>query len=419
MKKDVKEQIDYGNYPERMHPRTERKLGDPEQNVFGASPAMPRGSQDVEKLGSDRFKKVVDKLRDAIHQPNLTSAVVQDMIQREFMSSVMRAKSIELQFTDRLEALAVKAALKVTETPEGKYNINAKLMSGAGEIGNEEFKFEPQPKPEQPGGEEEGEQDFDINTLTKEEKFQLEVHKRNIINALMAGSAKKGHYIFQDPEIKDELDHMNPQLYNYYLKVMAINDYFYFIMEDMIEQMSGSGEGIEGREDIDSDEDEKFDINAKGLLFPILCHEVIKGIEEALGKFGYSDNPIMATDVLGQTDTLPNEAMALRIGPELVDNLRQVFPNELFDETNFGIRPFFIMTLYQIPATDFLKVIRDSISQNERDRTNAKNRFKQIFDKAKGAKERYEQKQRPKNQPPPENMDDFLKSLGIGMPPQN
>lgn len=445
--KKIMEQIDYGDYPERMDPGTERRISDPTRNVYGTSPAMPRGTQDIQKIASERFKEVVDKLRAAIDQPTLTSNTARTIIMNEFMSSTIAAKSIERRFKDQLEKLAIKAALDVTETEEGKYNIKAILTDAPGMIGSEKFQLRPktrqprQPEPPiPPQGEEElfqepGSEDERIEVgLDREEFFQLEVHKRNIINGIIQGAAKKGHYIFQKPSIKQELDNINPDLYDYYLKVMAINDYFYFTMQSLIDTMSSTGTGIEGREDISSvkakppeqndDEGEegeegpegaeevpqedigKFDIVAKGLLFPILCHEVIKGIEETLGKFGYAENDETAQEVIGQTDILSHEAMHLRIGPGLVQRIRQHLPDEMFSEENFGIKPFFFMILYKIPARPFLSLIADVVSDDERDNNNARNKFKEIFQQALATKQRYERKRQGTQEPtaPPEHV---------------
>ena len=447
MPKRLKEQIDYGDYPERMDPGTERRLGDPEKNLYGTNPAMPRGSLDVQRLASDRFKKVVDKLRTAINQPNLTSEYVEGMIMQEFATSVVRAKEIELRFKEELEELAVTAGLKITETPEGRYNIDAKLTdNGVTEIDPEKFQLTPQPKPNfnnpqnQEGGEEgnqpgnqggENDDRFNPNVLTRNERFDLEVQKRNIINGIIQGASKKGHYIFQNPEIKAKLDEMDPRLYGYYLKLMAINDYFYFKMGDLIQQALEVGAGIGGREDLTGNrprggeagggaggeegggagreeggeglqghEVSEHNIKAQGVLFPILCHEVIKGIEEALSKFGYSEDPEIAKGVLGQSDILSNEAMQLRIGPELVDRIRECLPNEMFDEENYGIKPFFYKILYEIAPKPFLDLIGKVVSQDERDKTIAKNLFRGIFSQAKQMKQRYEpMDQLPANQP--------------------
>ena len=457
--KYIKEQIDYAGYPERMDPNTERTIGNPEKNVYGKSPAMPRGTLDVEKLASERFKKVVDKLRGAMGQPNLASQTAMQMISEAFMSSVHGAKAIENEHTEELEKLAIEVSLKATETPEGRYSIDAKLTGGEGKIPGQGFQFKEKPKPNfnddgdeeddeegnEEGNEEGGQEEkmpdedaFDVNNLTRDEQFELEVHKRNIINGIISGMGKRGHYVFQDPDVKEQLDNIDPLLYGYYLKVMAINDYFYFKVEDMIQRMSSDGNGIEGREDIKSKRAPKqkggpvepepeaepgqptppdFDITARGLLFPILTHEIIKAIEETLGRAGLSSNTNIHSAVFGQTDTLPNEAMQLRIGPELVERIRKNLPNEMFDERNHGVKPFFYKILYQIPPKPFLKIIANIVSDDQRDNNDSALKFKEIFAQAIALKKRYEQKDAvPKIKKPNDggDIDDLLRNLGIG-----
>jgi len=69
--------------------------------------------------------------------------------------------------------------------------------------------------------------------------------------------AKKGHFHFQKPEVKAQLDAINPSLYRDYLGIMAINDFMYFTMEQMIEMMSQTGQGVAGKVEMDdADEDE-------------------------------------------------------------------------------------------------------------------------------------------------------------------
>jgi hypothetical protein len=50
----IKEQINYGDRPERMDPRLERKLGSPE-SLYAKNPALRKGVADVERLVSSRF----------------------------------------------------------------------------------------------------------------------------------------------------------------------------------------------------------------------------------------------------------------------------------------------------------------------------------------------------------------------------
>ena len=292
MAKKIKEQVDYGNTPERMDPNLERKLGSPE-NLYAKNPAMKKGSADVQRLVSQRFQKVADKLREVTGIEDLSSQQVQGMVYQEMMRKLPGIMRIESEHRDELIELAKEASLDESEVPANWYQIEANL----GMPDSSNFRFGPEDDEED---EEEEEKDeplefpsFDVEDLTDEEQLEIEKHKRNIINAIIQGAAKKGHYLFQKPEVKARLDAISPTLYGDYLGIMAINDFLYFTMEQMIEMMSQTGQGVAGKvelEDADEEEggeegEEKPDtkIIATGLIFPILCHEILKGLEEDTG----------------------------------------------------------------------------------------------------------------------------------------
>jgi hypothetical protein len=432
MKKKFNEQIDYGDRPERMDPNLERKLGSPE-NLYAKNPALKGGVEDVQKLVSKRFQKVAQKLSQVTGIEDLSSKQVQQMVFQEMMRKVPNIMSIEARHRDELIQLAIEASLDESETPEGQYQIEANL--GMPDASN--FRFEPEDEEEE---EEENDQpqipSFDIEDLTDEEILELEKHKRNIINAIIQGAAKKGHYLFQKPEIKSRLDAINPSLYNDYLGIMAINDFMYFSMEQMIEMMSQTGQGVAGKVELgDADEDEDGEggedqpdtkIMATGLIFPILCHEIIKGLEEAKGRHGYPKDPKLANKVLSQTDTLSNEPMQLRIGPEIVERIRFALPDEIFDPSNKGLINWFHILLYQIEAQEFLDVIGNAISDDKSKVKLATNRFKEIVKEAMVMKQEFEDYKEEQgvdsndfNDDDDDMLDDFLSDLGIPRAPRN
>ena len=210
---------------------------------------------------------------------------------------------------------------------------------------------------------------------------------------------------------------------------MAINDFLYFSMEQMIEAMSQSAQGVAGKVELSgSDEDEGGEeggeekpdtlIIAQGLIFPILCHEVIKGLEEAKGRHGLPQNPELARKVMGQTDTLMNEPMQLRIGPEIVEKIRFALPDEMFDEENKGLINWFHTLLYQIPAQEFLEIIGDVISEDQSKVKNATKRFEEIMKEAKQLKQEFEDYKEEEDISSEDDgdLDDFLGSLGITRP---
>jgi hypothetical protein len=427
MAKKLKEQLDYGNTPERMDPNLERKLASPE-GMYAKNPAMKKGAEDVQRLVSKRFQKVADKLRQVTGIEDLSSQQVQGMVYQEMMRKLPNIMRIEAAHRDELIELAKEASLDDAEVPADWYQIEASL--GMPDTSN--FRMEPEDDEDEEDDDEDGKEklkfpSFDLDELTDEEILELEKHKRNIINALIQGAAKKGHYLFQKPEIKSRLDAIDPSLYRDYLGIMAINDFLYFSMEQMIEQMSQTGQGVAGKVELDDADDEGGEegeeqpdtkIIATGLIFPILCHEIIKGLEEAKGRHGLPSDPGMREKVLGQTDVLSNEPMQLRIGPEIVEKIRFALPDDIFDPEYKGLINWFHILLYQIEAKEFLEIIGNAISEDSSKLAKAKKRFEEIVREAKQMKEEFEnyKEEEDIDSDDDEGLDDFLSGLGITRP---
>ena len=396
MAKKIKEQLDYGNRPERMDPNLERKLASPE-NLYAQNPAMKKGPKDVQRLISNRFQKVAEKLSEVTGIENLSSQQTQGIVYQEMMRKLPSIKRIESQHREELEQLAIEASLEETEVPADWFEIEALLNRQP--INTNNFRMKPEKEKEEKEEDETPEiPTFEVDELTDEELLELEKHKRNIINAIVQGAAKRGHYLFQKPDIKARLDAIDPSLYRDYLGIMAINDFLYFTMEQMIEMMSQTGQGVAGKVELknnDGDEDEDGEdgeekpdtkIVAEGLIFPILCHEIIKGIEEGKGRYGLPKDMELRKKVQGQVDILSNEPMQLRIGPEIVEKIRYALPDELVDDSNQGLIPWFHILLYQIPAEEFLKIIGYAISEDESKIKMATSKFKEIMKEAKKMK---------------------------------
>ena len=435
MAKNVREQLDYGNTPERMDPSLERKLASPE-SLYGSNPAMKKGPADVQRLVSQRFQKVADKLRQVTGIENLSSQQVQGMVYQEMMAKLPMIMQIESGHKEELEELAKQASMEETEIPEGWVKIIAELGS---RIDTSNFQMKPkkddedkEPKLEIPS--------FDVDELTDEEEFELEKHKRNIINAIIQGAAKKGHYVFQKPSIKERLDEIDPRLYPAYLGIMTINDFMYFTMEQMIEMMSQTGNGVAGKVELDPDDEDEDGggeegdddsdtvIKAQGMIFPILCHEIIKGIEESKGRHGLPTSDTMRDRVKGAVDILPNEPMQLRIGPEISEKLRHALPDEMFEDSNKGLINWFHILLYQVPAQEFLDIVGNAISEDESKIKKATSRFEEIMREAIQMKKEFDEYKEDNDSSDfsssndfgddddDDDLDDFLGSLGITRP---
>ena len=421
--KKIQEQIDYGDYPERMDPGLERKLRDPE-HPFAKNPAFQEGSEEIQRLATRRFKQVVDKVRQVTGREAINSPMVARMLVAEIYQKIPQIISIESRHKDALEKLSIDASVDEAQIPKDWFVIESYLNREPIDTSN--FRLAAEELKEE--NEEEVKElmikaGFNIEELTPKEILELEKDKRNIINAIIQGTAKKGHFLFQKPEVKAKLDAIDPRLYQMYLEIMAMNDFMYFTMDDLVDMASNTGQGIaamvelndaDGGEGEGGEESADTVIRAYGLIFPMLCHEILKGIEEAKGRYGLPEDPETREKVMGQTDTLPMEAWSIRIGPQVVEKIRFALPDEMFDQANRGLINWFQMELYKLPAEEFLEIVGNAISDDSEKNSKATSKFKELISIAKKNKEEYESFD--SSEDSEDDGLDFLAGLGISRP---
>jgi hypothetical protein len=54
--------VDYGDYPERMDPRVQSSIEDPE-GLYAKNRSFRQGVSDVERIAGKRFKEIVDSVK--------------------------------------------------------------------------------------------------------------------------------------------------------------------------------------------------------------------------------------------------------------------------------------------------------------------------------------------------------------------
>jgi len=352
--------IDYGDRPERMSPDVEGKINRGE-TPLSKNPAFPdiqggQVPQTFEQLiASKRFKDVVDKVKRYTGQENISGQNALMQLQMAMMRGVQELFAIQRNNKEYLENLAVDLVRKEMGVRPDQLQYDAKLV-GMGEIDMEGFSKEGE-EPE----EEEIEQNFqqqeeDIEDfITAFERFDIEKAKRRFINALIQGSSKKGHYMFE--LVRDELDRIDPRLLNLYGVVMSINDLMYWVLPDQMMDMMMSQSGVGGKEEVDIETDPPT-VKARGLFFPILVHELIKGTMEVLGTQGLPDDPKQAEMVMASTDTLANEVWDLRLGPVLWEKFLTSYPERLFEEDKKFIQSYLFARFSALSADEFFKLAK-------------------------------------------------------------
>lgn len=487
--------MDFGDMPERPSSGIQRRLAAGE-TIFQGNPAIPQvpgESSYLEKNASERFAEVIQMARRFTGRQNLSSESVIRMLAMEMLGDVQKVMSLEMgnpETMNRLINFAIDIIQKEYNIDDCSYLFDVEFVDLYG-IPASQFRTRPEPRQQQPDDDEEEEEemqtpDFSFPSFEMErtdEDFELEKHKRQIINALIQGSAKKFHWIILDPSVKSALDAIDPELQRTYAKIMATNDLLYWSMDDMIQQMSSSGQGAGGSAEANFDEEEGYPewqpgqtykkrdivsyngadylcqtpqvqsqvnpedddtnwcpkpqvkLTVRATTFVIMVHELGKAVESALAKFGLPEDPVVAADVMGQTDTMIAEPDQIRLGVKMVEKLRTSLPDELFREDIGDLQNWFKMHFYRRPAEEFLLLMKNVLSENPRENEKAKKEFDYILAQAKKAKENYESKKGndvddddyeddyEDDETPTapssdddgfEDLDDFLSSMGIG-----
>ncbi len=365
IRKAVQEQIQYDG-PERMDREVERKISSGE-TPLSDNPAFPGKDEDefdnsfAELVASERFKEVVEKVKRYTGMENISGQNAFMQLQMALMGAVQKAKAIESNNEGFLEQLAVDLVKQELSIPDDAFQYDVELTSMPGQIDTSKMISEPEEledeEVQQQFGVDADEAEDDLeNFMAAFEKFDMEKAKRRFINSLIQGASKKGHYMFH--LVEEQLNTINPELINLYGVLMSINDLLYWIMPDqMIMSAAGSGEGVQGSEEIDETTDPPT-IRAKGLFFPVLVHELIKGVYEVLGTQGLPDDPRAAEMVMGQTDTLPYEVWDLRLGPVIWRKFTEAYPEKLYDDDMREIQNYLFSRFSALSTDEFFEVAR-------------------------------------------------------------
>lgn len=337
-------------HPERMHPSLERKLLD-KSHTLGGHPAFPptTGSQSFEeKIASQRFKDVVNKVKrysgsETIDHQTLMMA----------LSAFKTVLEIESRHKEELEKLAVKLVKKefgikdqIELIPDMSSDID---MSGT-KIDEPETEFEAE----------------DVSDL---EAAEQELKKRRMVNALIQGASKKGHYMFH--LVEDELNRIDPRLVNLYGLIMSIADFQYWMIDDetirnLIEQtkVGKVTKGVKGdQNDPKKDEEEeeskrpKRYVHAEGKIFPVVVHELIKGVMEIMSTPSLPQDPKVREFVLDKADFVTGENWDLRLGPGIWERFL-----DAIDENDWEVRHYLYQEVIKMPTTEFNSFMRELLA---------------------------------------------------------
>ncbi len=380
-----------------------------------------------ELLASERYKEVVQRVqqytgvRTPLRGQEGVMPLVQTMMQAH--NNIVRTEN---QHREQLENLAVELVKKELGLDDNDFIFDAKIV-GMGEIDTDDFNRE-EPGEQQPQMDE---VNVEIDLFDDLQTLDLEKAKRRLINSMIQGASKKGHYMYH--MVADRVREItgSDALINQYGVLMSVNDTLYWqLSDDTMQAMMGGGGGGEpqvgGKESVDRETNPPT-IHARAVNFPILIHELIKGVMEVVAIQGRprdeEGNEEDFSDIESSEDTLEKEMWDLRLGPAIWNRVRSQFPEEtLVDEDKYRLQLILFSHIIQKPAKEFLVLMKEVLSNSEQGKRLLALLYRAIqeeiqdFDYTETMNQFDKELDNISDETDDDDLDDFLGSLGISRP---
>jgi hypothetical protein len=307
---------------------------------------------------------------------------------QQLMSQIMGFLRQSQSFTKGKEKELEKLAKEVIEDAFGLVLANVDLDINMVKDGNkiaefmekEEEEKEEEEEEEESQEEEEEEEtpEIDLEAQPSREEIKLAVDKRKIMNNIIQGEAKNTKHILHSDKCKQGLERIYGakwrEIFDIWDNMSKIADKLDWIIPiqhkaDMMENAPGGMAGCvscrfpkkkkkeksksdeelandvlksleDGEDMMDKQEDikkllgvTKPTIKARGIDFPMLLHETVKGIYEMIADVAMPKGKKLATEVHRQTSSFADEAEDFRYGPYLAQDLTDfIAKNSKVDE---------------------------------------------------------------------------------------
>jgi hypothetical protein len=318
---------------ERMHPTLESQLSN-RNTTLGDHPIFPDSDEShfEEKIMSKRFSEVVNNYKRQFDTE--TADPMESMMKT--MQLLGECMELESGNEKELQELAIDMIRKEYDIGVDDVKIIAELTPN---ISLEGMRQNPSPVAI-------SEMEFDNHDSVQ--SANAEVYKRRFINAMTQGAAKKGHHMFHLAD--GELTGMNPTLPSKYAKMMAAADYGYLTNDNSGPKQAGGRVNVE----FPSEEGGQPVIHAQAMVFPVLIHELVKGVMEILSAHGLPEDEKLTEYVMGKADFTNAEVGDMQIGPALWERFTQCIDADDFDKKHH-----IYSELVSLPTEEFNQTMRE------------------------------------------------------------
>jgi hypothetical protein len=186
--------------------------------------------------------------------------------------------------------------------------------------------------------------------------------KRRIINGITQGASVRGTFGFL--LFREHLDDLSPELVEKYNEIMKL---VFGIYDDenaiaMMLAALGQKANISGgsSEMVYDEEKEQFIIKARAICFPMLFHEIVKGLYEIVGTEGFGPDKEANKAIISKIDKVSNEPRDFQYGKFIYDAL-----SNLYNQSNISdsrVRELFFAEVYKLENNEFFPFIENIIN---------------------------------------------------------
>jgi len=186
--------------------------------------------------------------------------------------------------------------------------------------------------------------------------------KRRIINGITQGASIRGSFAFY--LFKEYLDLLDDSLVDKYGEILK-QVFGIYDDENAIAMMLAAleqGQKMAGGESemVYDEEADQFVVKARAICFPMLVHEIVKGLYEIVGTQGFGKDKEQNKAIIGAVDKLPNEPRDLQYGKFIYDALNDLYVESNIDDAR--VRELFFTEVYKLGENEFINFIENLIN---------------------------------------------------------
>lgn len=265
-----------------------------------------------------------------------------DELTDDLSVTMTECKRIENENKETLEKLCFDYINKIFNIPSDTLSIDMELVD---KIDTKQERLVP-----------ENSNDFSFDSIEDVHALTNEIYKRRFLNSFITGVAMS--CAEEAISYGKETSNIDKSLFDKYKKILCINNLLLFHTKQNLNKKQKDG----GNVDVYiSDEATPVRIEAKGILFPILVEETVKGLLELAISHGLPKEKEKAEYVMSKADFKLAEVWDQRLGIPLWRRFASIN-----SEIALTVKPsFLLMELATLKTDEFNKVMQEILEDTK------------------------------------------------------